>query len=167
MKKLVISICVLTLLSACAGAELQAEYPKSREELEEEKMGKLTGEDGLVLFGGKKKSSATEGINVNSYLWRATLDTVYFMPLISADPFGGTILTDWYRKTPNSKERYKLNIFVIGGELRSDAVRVAAFKQVLAKNGSWMDVDSSPEIAQEIENKILLRAREIKFNSAN
>ena len=167
MKKLLSCVCLLTLLSSCSSMDLSHEYPKSREQLEEEKMGKLTGEDGIVLFGGKGKNAATEGINVNSYLWRATLDTVYFMPLISADPFGGTILTDWYAKKPNSKERYKLNIFVIGGELRSDAIRVAAFKQVLGKNGAWMDVDASHEIAADIENKILLRAREIKFNSLN
>lgn len=167
MKKLLTSFGIICFLSSCAGAGFESEYPKSREELESEKVGKLTGEEGLTLFGGSKKSSATEGINVNSYLWRATLDTVYIMPLISADPFGGTVLTDWYRKNDNAKEKYKLNIFIIGGELRSDAIRVSAFKQVLNKKGVWEDATASPEIAQEIENKILLRAREIKFNTSN
>lgn len=165
MKKLVV-YGSLVLLAGCANMETTSEYPKTWEQIQDERMGKLTGDEGIVLFGGSKKSSATDGINVNSYLWRATLDTVYFMPLISADPFGGTVLTDWYQKNQNSKERYKLNILIIGGELRSDAIRVSSFKQVKGKNGVWMDVDSSVEIAKEIENKILLRAREIKFNTS-
>lgn len=165
MKKLVVYSSMI-FLAGCANMETTAEFPKTREQIQEERIGKLTGEEGLVLFGGTKKNAATEGINVNSYLWRATLDTVYFMPLISADPFGGTVLTDWYQKNQNSKERYKLNVLIIGGELRSDAIRVSSFKQVKGKNGQWTDVDSSPEIAKEIENKILLRAREIKFNTS-
>ncbi|MFI4955471.1 MAG: DUF3576 domain-containing protein [Gammaproteobacteria bacterium] len=167
MKKY-ISLSLVAMLSACSVSkeDVSTNYPKSREEQEEERLGKLTGEDGLVLFGGSKKSAGTEGINVNGYLWRAALDMVYFMPLISADPFGGTILTDWYKLKDSARERYKLNVFIIGPELRSDAVRVAAFKQKLS-GSNWVDVDGGQEIAKEIENKILLRARELKYNSGN
>jgi len=161
------SIALITiLLTSCSNDVLKdSDYPKNKEDQEAERIGKLTGEEGLVLFGGKKKSAGSEGINVNSYLWRATLDTIYFMPLISADPFGGTVLTDCYKTQETSKERFKLNVFIIGGELRSDAIRVTAFKQKLLPNGTWIDTDSSGEIAKEIEAKILLRARVLKFNS--
>lgn len=166
MKKY-ITLLLVCLLPACAVfKEGTADYPKSREQLEEERIGKITGEDGLVLFGGNKKSAGIEGINVNGFLWRAALDTVYSMPLISADPFGGTVLTDWYKLHDNAKERYKLNVFIIGAELRSDAIRVAAFKQKQS-GGNWVDIDGGQELGKEIENKILLRARELKYNSGN
>ena len=165
MKRILTSV-MLILLAACSGApQGEADYPKNRDQLEEERVGKLTGEDGIVLFGGKKKSSG-DGINVNSYLWRATLDTIYFMPLVSADPFGGVVLTDWYQLNPKSKERIKLNIYILGSELRSDAIRVSVFKQ---RNDSskWVDVKDGDAFGEEIENKILLRAREIKVASPN
>jgi hypothetical protein len=171
MKKKLTSLFSLSLLAAitaCSGIEQSSEdYPKTREEIEAERVGKLTG-DGIILFGGKRKSAGgTEAINVNSYLWRATLDTVYFMPLLSADPFGGTILTDWYKNDKNTRERFKLNIYIIGAELRSDALRVTVFKQKLDAKGNWQDVPASAEMTQEIEDKILLRAREIKYGSEN
>lgn len=159
----------LISLSACGalkGGNPDETYPKSREDMEEERIGKLTGEDGFVVVGGKKKSGSVEGINVNGYLWRATLDTVYFMPLISADPFGGTILTDWYKLKTNAKERYKLNILITGTELRSDAIKVSAFKQKQVGQ-NWVDMDTDQRIANEIVDKILLRARELKYSSGN
>jgi len=165
MKRILISA-TLILLAACSGApQGEADYTKNRDQIEEERVGKLTGEDGIVLFGGRKKSSG-DGINVNSYLWRATLDTIYFMPLVSADPFGGVILSDWYQLNPKSNERIKLNIYILGSELRSDAIRVSVFKQ---KNdsGKWVDIKDNDAFGEEIENKILLRAREIKVASPN
>jgi hypothetical protein len=147
------------------GGDVDESYPKSRETLERERVGKITGDDGIVLLGGKSKSEATEGINVNGYLWKATLDNVYFMPLISADPFGGTILTDWFKESASSRERYKLNIFITGTELRADALRVAAFKQRMNSQGNWVDTDVDPSVATEIEDKILLKARELRYAS--
>jgi len=163
-KKIQVTILGL-LLSACAGSSgFEASYPQTSEERETQKIGKLGGEEGLIAFGGSK-SSAVDGINVNSYLWRATLDTVYKLPILSADPFGGTILTDWYVMDNKSDTRFKLNVFIIGSELRSDAIRVSAFKQHKDRRGDWVDQAPSTMLAQEIENKILLKAREIKFNS--
>lgn len=167
MQKRIVTVISLMILSACANGngayESDGSYPKSREELEIEKIGKLTGEDGIIISGGdKKRSSATDGINVNSYLWRAALDVVHKMPLLSADPFGGTILTDWHHKG-NDKERFKMSVFIIGGELRSDAVKVSVFKQVL-KNGRWVDGDVSNQLATQIEDKILISARNAKYS---
>lgn len=168
-KFLLVSLCVS--LVGCGGgardfSDKESDYPKTWDERQKDQMGKLTGENGLVIFGGKEKSSAaTQGINVNSYLWRASLDIVHKMPLISADPFGGAILTDWYHVSGTAKEHYKLNIYIVGAELRSDAVRVAAFKQVKDKKGNWGDTVGNDLLATEIENKILLRARAMKYKS--
>lgn len=168
MKKYIFLLLVL-LLTGCSSQLSQegTEYPKSRDQRMEDRVGKLTGDEGIVLFGGKKRSGGAEGISVNSYLWRASLDTIYFMPLLSADPFGGTILTDWYKLTLKAKERYKLNIYIIGSELRSDAIRVSAFKQKQDGKGNWVDVENDSNMAKEIENKILIRAREFKVSISN
>lgn len=170
MRKILAIILSFTVFS-CSGGTLSGfdsdgDFPKTAEEREIEKIGRITGDQGLVIAGGgNKSSSATDGINVNSYLWRATLDTVHKLPIISADPFGGTILTDWHTLESGSKTRFKLNIFIIGSELRSDAIKVSAFKQKKNTRGDWIDQTPSTQLAQEIENKILLKAREIKFNS--
>jgi hypothetical protein len=165
-----LALLIILLLSGCSSdlPQGEANYPKSRDQQEEERIGKLSGEEGVVLFGGKRRSSGSaEGISVNSYLWRASLDTIYFMPLLSADPFGGTILTDWYKLSPKAKERYKLNIYIIGSELKSDAIRVSAFKQKEDQKGNWVDVENDSAMSNDIENKILIRAREIKVAGSN
>lgn len=145
---------------------LNQSYPKTWEERQYEDMGKLTGPEGITLFGGSgfSKSDAT-GITVNSYLWRASLDIIHKMPLqANPDPFSGVIITDWYKVNQDSKERFKFNIFILGAELRSDAVKVSVFKQVINK-GTWEDVFNNEKLATEIENKILLKARAIKYRS--
>lgn len=141
-----------------------ADYPLSVEEERREKRGKLTG-DGLVLFGGKSESKAgnTTGIGVNSVLWRAALDTISFMPLASADPFGGVILTDWYENADAPGERFKMNILILNSELKASALSVSVFKQ--AKEGDvWVDKAVTSGVAQELEDKILTRAREMRIN---
>lgn len=163
-KKLSAAAVLLSLCACSSMSGVEQSYPKTREQEQNEAMGKLTGEEGIVLFGGSTKSAATEGINVNSFLWRASLDTIHKMPLISADPFGGTIITDWYKLDLDSSQRYKLNIYIVGSELRSDAIKVGAFKQVMDSKGNWGDAVEHPQLATEVENKILLKAREIKFH---
>ncbi|MCE2992821.1 MAG: DUF3576 domain-containing protein [Alphaproteobacteria bacterium] len=164
MIRLIAAFGIMALvLSACNASNLEQDYPKNRDEVEAEKVGSLTGEGGFVLFGGKSKSAATEGINVNAYLWRATLDLVHAMPVMSADPFGGTVITDWYAVEDSAKRRFKLNIYIIGAELRSDGVRVAAFTQDMGQNGMWGESKNNPVLAREIEDKILIKAREIKY----
>lgn len=124
----------------------------------------IFGKDGLGLFKGNRKEGqgdGSNGISVNSFLWRASLDTVSFMPLASADPFGGVILTDWYKTAENGNERFKINVFILGRELRSDGVRVRVFKQVL-KGGTWRDADASEETARQLEDTILTRARQLR-----
>jgi hypothetical protein len=156
-------------LSGCGGIQKEAKYPTGqRSETGTNdiysKPDSIFGPDGLSIFGGRSKDAegGDTGIGVNSFLWRASLDTVSFMPLASADPFGGTILTDWYTPDETKGERFKLNVFIMGRQLRSDGVRVRVFKQV-AKGGVWRDEEAAPETARQLEDTILTRARQMRI----
>jgi len=105
-------------------------------------------------------------IGVNSYLWRATLDTLSFMPLASADPFGGVIITDWFQPPTAQGERFKATAYILGRQLRADGVRVVVFRQV-QQGAQWVDASVSPATTGEIENKVLARARELRAQSAS
>jgi uncharacterized protein DUF3576 len=131
--------------------------------------GSVLGESTLVFGTGKSKPGDTAqggggALGVNAYLWRGALDTLSFMPLASADPFGGVIITDWYTPPVSSGERFKATAYILGRELRSDGVRVTIFRQVL-QNGQWVDSGVSPVTVGEIENKVLSRARELREQS--
>jgi hypothetical protein len=128
--------------------------------------GNLTGGGSLLQFGNKqpKPDQGSGALGVNAYLWRGALDTLSFMPLSSADPFSGVIITDWYSPPTTSGERFKATAYIMGRELRSDGVRVAIFRQVL-QNGQWMDAPISPMTVGEIENKVLARARQLREQS--
>jgi len=101
------------------------------------------------------------GIGVNSFLWRAALDTVSFMPLAQADPFGGVIITDWRTPDGAEGERMKVNVFILGRELRANALRATVFRQV-REDGEWVDAETSGDTATRLENAILSRAREMR-----
>lgn len=101
-------------------------------------------------------------IGVNSFLWRASLDTISFMPVGSADPFGGVIITDWYSNAGAPNERFKLNVYILGRALRADGVRVAVFRQLLTADGGWRDQSVGDTTATKIEDAILTRARQLR-----
>lgn len=162
-----LALMLLTLTNCSALSKGKAVYPKSQDEIENIHVGKLTDGQGLTMFIGDNKKTAETDINVNSYLWQAALDTIYFMPLISADPFGGTIITDWYSTSSSTKERYKLNIIIVGPALRSDAIKVATFKQVKNATGVWQDTQIDRQLSRDIEDKIIATARAIKVHSSN
>lgn len=159
--------CACLAISACSGIETEAKYPTGLDrpltggDIYGKKQSVL-GDDGFKLFGGgkSKQDNSQTGIGVNGFLWRASLDTVSFMPLASADPFGGVILTDWYAPEGES-ERFKLNVFILSRDLASDGVQVKVFKQV--KNGnSWSDVTAPSDMASKLEDTILTRARQMR-----
>ncbi len=130
--------------------------------------GRLFSEQGLVLGVGKNTDTSREegaALGVNAYLWRGALDTLSFMPLASADPFGGVIITDWFQPAAASGERFKATAYILGRQLRADAVRVSIFRQV-QQGGQWVDAPVSAETVGEIENKVLARARSLRAQSA-
>ena len=159
----------LTLLALTSCSSVQSgeqKYPKDPKDIIRDRNGKLTGEGGLFHFGGSdSKTSSGPNIGVNSYLWRAALDTVSFMPLTSADPFGGTIITDWYEDPSNKGERYKINILILGSSLRVDGVKVSVFKQTIV-NGVWRDATVSEKLPRSFEDKILTTARQLRIGQS-
>ena len=100
-------------------------------------------------------------IGVNSYLWRASLDTVSFMPLLQTDSNGGVIVTDWYVNPQSPGERMKLTISILDQDLRADALRVAASRQII-QNGQWVDAPVAAATVQKLEDIILTRARDLR-----
>ncbi len=128
----------------------------------------IFGSDGLDLFnlgGSKKTQGGGSGIGVNSYLWRASLDTIAFMPLSQADPFGGVIITDWYSPPEAPNERYKMSVYILGRELRSDGIRVSVFRQQSKGPDGWVSGPLSKDTATNLENQILTRARQLRLAS--
>lgn len=115
---------------------------------------------GGSLFGGGRDNDDSGGIGVNSYLWRAALDTLSFMPLVSADPFGGVIITDWFSDPSTPNERFKATVFILDTRLRADALNVSIFRQQQA-SGAWVDAAVDPETEVQIENAILQKARQL------
>jgi hypothetical protein len=139
--------------------------------------GQDSGNSGLMsmLFGGSGSDSksasgsagATQtGVGVNSFLWHASLDTVSFMPLSSADPFGGTILTDWYSPPDTPDERFKVNVLILGRDLRADGVRASVFHQRKDPAGQWSEAPVDANTSTDIENAILTRARQLRLATA-
>jgi hypothetical protein len=124
----------------------------------------LLGEGGITaIFGNdKEEGSGGSSIAVNSFLWRATLDTMSFMPLASADPFGGVIITDWYSPPESPEERFKVNVYILDRQLRADGIRASVFRQRLSANGQWGEAPVDKMTATELENAILSRARQLR-----
>lgn len=123
---------------------------------------------GWSPFGGgdsRKKGGSAE-IGVNSLLWRASLDTISFMPLALTDSFGGVIITDWYSEPSTPNERFKVQIYILDTRLRADGIKVNVFKQVVGANG-WTDAAVSDDTPQQLENAILTKARELRLATLN
>jgi hypothetical protein len=122
----------------------------------------LFGPGGINFGGGTKPSVPGNGMSVNSYLWRATLDTMSVWPITSADPFGGVIITDWYAPPSTPNERFKLNIFILDRALRADGLRVSVFRQKKTNGSDWQDAPVQNSTAIKLENAILTRARQFR-----
>jgi hypothetical protein len=142
--------------------------PKTQEGTESfSVMGMLFGNGDKDKKGGGDANAPGAPVGVNSYLWRATLDTVSFMPLASADPFGGVIITDWYSPSETPTERFKMNILILGRELRADGVRATVFRQKRDASGQWVDAAVEPQTGVDLENAILTRARQLRLSTAS
>ena len=132
--------------------------------------GGLFGNDGLNLLGnenngGSGNGFATIGMPINPYLWSASLETLSFIPLSSADPFGGTIFTDWYSSESNENERCKVNVFIKGAELKTQNLRVSSFCEVF-KNNKWVGVGTNSQDNISLENAILNKAKKLKLKNS-
>ena len=111
-------------------------------------------------------ASQVTTIGVNAYLWRATLDTLSFMPLLQTDSNGGVIVTDWYVNPNSPSERMKVTVSILDRDLRADAVRVAALREVNT-NGQWLSAPVQAATVQKLEEIILTRARDLRRAAVN
>ena len=176
MKKTTLQLTVITTallsitLGACSGGKVYTPRKKQAGEIgkqyEEVNPRQTIFGEGGVQFGNdpKQQPGAGQGggIGVNSYLWRACLDTIAFMPVTSADPFGGVIITDWFSPSETPAERFKLNVYVLGRALRADGIRVSVFRQIDDGTGNWRDAAVEKDAGRKLEDAILTRARQLR-----
>lgn len=168
IQKLVVpaSLAVSVLsLSACSGVKPSAPNVNN---YEMGGMGAVQPSAGTLFTFGKGSSAnvANSAVQVNAFLWRATLDTLSFMPLASADPFGGVIITDWYSPPGQPGTRFKANAYILSKTLTASAIQVSVFEQVL-QDGQWIDTPADSAIANGLENRILARAADLQAASKN
>ena len=166
---------LLTLLTACSGkVDRSPEVyhpPADADERQTSKMKNLVTktDEPIVIYGSKKDSPSgiANGTGVaNSYLWKASLESMSFMPLISSDSNGGTILTDWYSPPETPNEKFKFNVFVLSNDIQISSIKVTAFKQEL-QSGQWRSATASKELSRSMEDKILKRAITLRERSTS
>lgn len=161
-------IAAALFLQACEGGKLNKVRAKRATEIgkqyEDQPSETLFSSQG-GLFSSTNPNQGADGggnLGVNTYLWRATLDTVSFLPVTSADPFGGVIITDWYAPPETPNERFKLNVYVLGRALRADGLKVSVFRQIMDSQGVWRDANVESDTARKLEDAILTRARQLR-----
>jgi hypothetical protein len=159
MRGLKLGLLALTLAGVAACGTFRRDEP----EVVSEGKGGLFG---TGIFARGETAPTQAQIGVNGYLWRASLDTLAFMPLASADPYGGVIITDWYSAPEAPAERFKATVYILDTRLRADGLNVSLFKQV-AQNGAWVDAAPSPQTETDLENAILTRARQLRLANVN
>jgi hypothetical protein len=154
MRKFVVAACAVILAACSSTSEPEATSSTS------------TGGSWFWPFGSDDADAvAAPGmpqLGVNGFLWRATLDTLNFMPLASADPVGGVVISDWYATPEKPDEHMKVTVYILDRRLRADAVKVSVFRQVRSANG-WTDAQTNPDTGIKLENAILARARELRL----
>ena len=133
--------------------------------VDEKSAGSIFGDSGVPLFNDQRERGGGTGIGVNVFLWRATLDTTSFVPLLSADPFGGVIITDWYLPIESPDERFKLTIYILDKQLRADGLKISLFKQKRNIDGNWVNTKFDKNLVRKLEDTILSRARKLKIAS--
>jgi hypothetical protein len=135
----------------------------------------VLGVSGCSIFGSSTANTSTASsadigpeengaLGVNAYLWRASLDTLSFLPLNSADPYGGVIITDWYANPEKKDERLKATVYILDTRLRADGISAAVFRETLT-NGVWTPAAVNPETNIALENAILSKARQLRLSA--
>jgi hypothetical protein len=153
------------VLSACAYARPNPTPPyfTGRDGPGDPTVNRVGGPTGLSLTFGTNWNGIeppSPEIGVNPFLWRGALDTVSSLPLASAEPLGGIIITDWYSRPGDASERFKTTVYMEGPELHASGVRVTMFRQV-NRGGRWVDAPANPAMQTELQNRILERTRQL------
>ena len=160
MKKVIVFIIILNLISCTSskndGEQIEPNVQK-RAEAEAKKGG------GIILFGGDKKNSGTIDFSSTNVMWRATLKTLNFLPLVSADYSAGLIVTDWYSEQKLGKEQIKIQVSFLSNDLRSDSIIVSSFKRICEPNGICTNSSVNESVNKEIKDSIITNARLLKI----
>jgi hypothetical protein len=159
-------IAILSFVTACNSTVERNEEdynPQTAEDRRSNDMKSLItkSDEPMVIYGSKSGGSGgVSGGNLiaNSYLWRAALDSISFMPLTSVDSNSGVILTDWYGSPSTPNEKFKFNIIVLSSELQISSIKVTAFRQIQGASGQWRAADVSRELVRNVEDNILKKA---------
>ena len=169
--KIGLGLLTVVLLASCSSPKVtKTKSQGTVSERRREADGKLFGDDVTLWTPDHKRDlqsgSGGGGIGVNAHLWHAALDTVSFMPIASADPFGGVIITDWYTASRTPNERVKLNIFILDRLLRSDAIKVTVFTEKWnSVKKQWVSQPADRNVATDLENVVLTKARRLRISS--
>ena len=156
---LLFTLCSSLLLSSCSGVKTTPVQEP------EEPVSIFTGKPGgLKISDFTNKDQPSGGLPVNALLWRAALDIASFVPLDDVDTFGGSIVTEWHLTEGNNDQRLKLAMFVVGRELRSDAITVHAYLQN-KRGAEWIDAGRDEALGRKLEGLVLSRARELRASS--
>ncbi len=153
------------LLAACSTMEVKQAEINPTDEIKGP--GLFSGESGNILEGfkskGKDNETASASLGVNTYLWRASLETLSFMPIKTADSAGGVIATDWSANPTNANERVRANVLILGKRLQASALQVTLFKQTKGKGDTWADTPRDEASARALEDTILTQARALRI----
>ena len=168
MRFLLLTLGLSVSLGACESPEKRA--AREAEKARRENASILGGEQGKTFSEIKSaitgKNSSGEGMRINAYLWRASLESLSFLPITLADPFSGSIQSDWYSSTATPNERLRVDVFIVGGALKTDNLQVAVHKQI-NQNGRWLNDAQDQRRERALENAILLRARQLSIAAEN
>lgn len=164
MKKIIIATLALSLIVNCSGKDFFKADQKIDEEVEPGLFSKDSSKGLSIKDLFEPNESNKYSVNVNAFLWRATLKVLSIAPLVSTDALGGTIITDWYVNDKIKNQRIKISAFITSSELRSDGISIKAHIQNL-KNGTWADITTNKNLERQIENNILNEARILRVNS--
>ena len=160
MKKVIVFIIILNLISCTSskndGEQIEPNVQK-RAEAEAKKGG------GIILFGGDKKNSGTIDFSSTNVMWRATLKTLNFLPLVSADYSAGLIVTDWYSEQKLGKEQIKIQVSFLSNDLKSESIVVSSFKRICEPSGICTNSSVNESVNKEIKDSIITNARLLKI----
>lgn len=159
---LVVLVAATAGLTACSGDVKKADANPTPHGMKEGP-GIFSGKTGNMLDAFNKDENTQGGskLSVNAFLWRASLETLSFLPLTQADGVSGVILSDWYQAPENANEQVKVNVYILGTRLTPQSLRAEVFKRV-KRGDKWVDVPADRDTAPQLEETILTRARELR-----
>lgn len=154
-------LCLLLAVSACTNPKIENTYPASHKDLY--RFGSVSGSQGFILSGDSDSKKIEEGvIKVNRYLWHGSLDVLSILPIASADPYAGTIITDWHTLDENPNEMFKIVATIDSNQLRPDALSLKIYKKAKDLTGKWQNATVSKDTIIYFENAILSKASELR-----